>query len=147
MFLWFEDIENENFNLSMLRFTKFIFDLISSPFILNCETSTTAVYLRGKVDFGDWRTFVWIVGRCLIILSTIWKVSKYGAISGPYFPVFALNTEKYGPEITPYLATFLAVQNIWKSEKLNISRKSFWNLYVLLETVFSDVLIPKELNY
>ena len=113
MFLWFEDIENENFNLSMLRFTKFIFDLISSPFILNCETSTTAVYLRGKVDFGDWRTFVWIVGRCLIILSTIWKVSKYGAISGPYFPVFALNTEKYGPEITPYLDTFHAVINVY----------------------------------
>ena len=25
--------------------------------------------------------------------SFIWKVSKYGVISGPYFPVFALNTE------------------------------------------------------
>ena len=37
------------------------------------------------------------------------KVSKYGVISGPYFPVFRLNTGKYGPEITPYLATFHAV--------------------------------------
>ena len=26
---------------------------------------------------------------------TAWKVSKYGAISGPYFPVFGLNTEIY----------------------------------------------------
>ena len=26
-------------------------------------------------------------------------------MSGPYFPVFGLNTEKYGPEITPYLDT------------------------------------------
>ena len=95
MFLWFEDIENKNFNLSMLRFTKFIFDLIFSPFILNCETSTTAVYLRGKVDFGDWRTFLWIIGRWLIILSTIWKVSKYG------------------PEITPYMDTFHAVINVY----------------------------------
>ena len=25
--------------------------------------------------------------------STAWKVSKYGAFSGPYFPVFGLNTE------------------------------------------------------
>ena len=23
---------------------------------------------------------------------TAWKVSKYGVISGPYFPVFAMNT-------------------------------------------------------
>ena len=37
------------------------------------------------------------------------KVSKYGVISGPYFPVFRLNTGKYGPEITPYLGTFHAV--------------------------------------
>ena len=28
-------------------------------------------------------------------ISTVWKVSKYGVISGPYFPVFGLNTEIY----------------------------------------------------
>ena len=28
--------------------------------------------------------------------STAWKVSKYGVFSGPYFPVFRLNTEIYG---------------------------------------------------
>ena len=50
-----------------------------------------------------------------------WKVFKYGFISGPYFAVFGLNTErydlsvfrpntgKYDPEITPYLETFHAV--------------------------------------
>ena len=27
---------------------------------------------------------------------TMLKVSKYGVISGPYFPVFGLNTEIYG---------------------------------------------------
>ena len=27
---------------------------------------------------------------------TAWKVSKYGVISCPYFPVFGLNTERYG---------------------------------------------------
>ena len=26
---------------------------------------------------------------------TAWKVSKYGVISGPYFPAFGLNTETY----------------------------------------------------
>ena len=34
---------------------------------------------------------------------------KYGVISDPYFPVFGLNTGKYGPEITPYLDTFHSV--------------------------------------
>ena len=27
--------------------------------------------------------------------NTVWKVSKYGVLSGPYFPVFGLNTEFY----------------------------------------------------
>ena len=39
-------------------------------------------------------------------------MSKYGVISGPYFPVLGLNTGKYGPGITPYLDTFHAVQEI-----------------------------------
>ena len=34
----------------------------------------------------------------------------YGVISGPYFRVFNSNTGKYGPEITPYLDTFHAMQ-------------------------------------
>ena len=36
-------------------------------------------------------------------------MSRYGVISGPYFPVFGLNTGKYGPKITPYLDTFQAL--------------------------------------
>ena len=42
-----------------------------------------------------------------------WKLSKYGVISGPYFPVFGLifnpNAGKCGPGKTPYLDTFHAV--------------------------------------
>ena len=41
-------------------------------------------------------------------------MSKYGVFSGPYFPVFGLNTGKYGPEKTPYLDTFHAVKVNWK---------------------------------
>ena len=37
-------------------------------------------------------------------LHTAWKMSKYGVLSGPYFPVF-------GPEITPDLDTFHAVSS------------------------------------
>ena len=55
---------------------------------------------------------------------TAWKVSKYGVVSGTYFLVFLLNTEryylsvfspntgKYGPEISPYLETFHAVISV-----------------------------------
>ena len=40
------------------------------------------------------------------VLSTARKVSKYVVFSGSYFSVFSPNTEKYGPEKTPYLDTF-----------------------------------------
>ena len=42
--------------------------------------------------------------------NTASKVLNYGVVSGPYFPVFSPNTGKYGPEITPYLGTFDAVE-------------------------------------
>ena len=42
-------------------------------------------------------------------MMTAGKVSKYGVFSGPYFPVFGMNTGKYGPDKTPYLDTFHAV--------------------------------------
>ena len=42
----------------------------------------------------------------LAISYTAWKVSKYGVISGRYFPLFSPQTGKYGLEISPYLDTF-----------------------------------------
>ena len=35
------------------------------------------------------------------VIFTAWKLSKYGAISGLYFPAFGLNTERYS-SISPY---------------------------------------------
>ena len=47
-------------------------------------------------------------------INSLRKVSKYGVISGPYFPVF-------GPEIIPDLDTFHAVtffhNKFWKTLK------------------------------
>ena len=40
---------------------------------------------------------------------TVWKKFKYGVFSGPYFPAHRLDTGKYGPEETPYLDSFHAV--------------------------------------
>ena len=61
-------------------------------------------------------------------LYPAWKVFKYGVISGPYFPVYGLkfspNTGKYGPETTPYLDTFHAVNCsatailVWRSKQV-----------------------------
>ena len=58
----------------------------------------------------------------IYVTYTACKVSNYGLFSGPYFPAFGLNTErysypsifspnagKYGQEKTPYLDTFHAV--------------------------------------
>ena len=46
-----------------------------------------------------------------LMLKTVWKVSKYGFFSSPYFPVFALDTENLGtrqdgPEKSPYSDIF-----------------------------------------
>ena len=50
------------------------------------------------------------------------KLSKYRVISGPYFRAFGLNISpkagKYGPEITPYLDTFHAVDNFYVFSEL-----------------------------
>ena len=48
---------------------------------------------------------------CPLTPTTAWKVSKYGVFYGPFFPVFGLNAGKYGPEKTPYLYTFHAVNH------------------------------------
>ena len=61
--------------------------------IINC-LKPLAIFVNSSIFHADY---------------TAWKVSKYGVISGPYFPVFGLNTGKYGSEIIPYLDTFHAV--------------------------------------
>ena len=48
----------------------------------------------------------------IAIGTTASKVSKHRISSGPYIPVLGLNTGKYGPEKTPYLDTFHAVNTI-----------------------------------
>ena len=56
-------------------------------------------------------------------ITTVWKVSKHGVFSGPYFSAFGLNTEgKYSSEKTPYLYTFHAVYSV-KSLQVNLSNR------------------------
>ena len=64
--------------------------------------------------------------------NTAWKVSKYKVFSGPYFPVFGLNTGKYGLEKTLYLDTIHAelLHNTYflHEQQLLKSNSDFWFL-------------------
>ena len=63
-------------------------------------------------------------------------MSKYGVISGPCFPVFVLNTVKYGPEITPYLDGSHAV-TAFTSKR---SSSSGFSISLLLKVIFYNRL-------
>ena len=64
---------------------------------------------------------------------TVWKVSKYGVFSGPYFPSFGLNTEGYG-------VSHFSRSDIYKNfANFHSSRELLW----LIEyTPFMYVNIP-----
>ena len=73
--------------------------------------------------------------------DTSWKMSKYGVISGPYFPVF-------GPEKTPYSDTFhtvwmLLISVIYKIvvEMYQNLRESVWRNWNLYEQRNSKIYI------
>ena len=69
----------------------------------------------------------------LLEIFTAWKVSKYGVIFDPYFPVFGLNAGKYGPEITPYLDTFHAVfRTVQEKTRKNVILKTLFESFARL---------------
>ena len=76
--------------------------------------------------FYSWLSF--IVIHKLYVTNTAREGSKYGAFSGPYFPVFVLNTGKYRPEKTPYLDAFYAMKMCWKlsSRTMNHADEGFF---------------------
>ena len=67
---------------------------------------TAAIHSCFNSSTGHLSTKLRTAGLHFFETDTVWKVSKYGVISGPYFPAFGLNTERY---LTPYLDTFHAV--------------------------------------
>ena len=71
---------------------------------------------------------------------TAWKVPKYRVISGQYFPVFSPNTGKYGPEITPYLDTFHAVNDFLLKRFLE---KDMWVTFITLPCPFCPDFMSK----
>ena len=45
--------------------------------------------------------FVVNIKRINTAINIVWKVSKYGVFSGPYFRVFEVNTENYASVLSP----------------------------------------------
>ena len=83
----------------------------------------------------------------IIISYTTWKVSKYGVFSGQYFPLFRLNTVKYGPKKSPYLDTFHAV--IYCEIRRGYSDLVwhwYYNLYAQNLYTFSDMTMISYFN-
>ena len=72
-------------------------------------------------------------------IFTAWKVSKYGIIRGPYFPVFSPNTRKYGPEITPIWSFFTQwfFLTLLKLYELNVKKLIFLD-WLFTISRFSD---------
>ena len=89
-----------------------------------------------RISITDWKT------RNLNLFLTVWKVSKHGVFSGPYFPVCRLNTEIYGvyqriqsvywkirTRKTPYLDTFHEVSNTTLRKEKQECDKYSWGLF------------------
>ena len=68
---------------------------------------------------------VGLVLRQKLNKSTAQKECRYGLFFCPYFPVFRLNTGKYGPEKTSYLDTFLAVTPLAGSIVILLIQRTF----------------------
>ena len=58
------------------------------------------------------------------LLLTAWKVSRCGVFSGPYFPVFGLNTERYRVEIQSISPYSVRIRENADQNKLRI-----WTLF------------------
>ena len=50
---------------------------------------------KKKYLYVGWRWFSLTEFHCYNCVNTVWKASKCGVFSGPYFLAFGLNTEKY----------------------------------------------------
>ena len=76
-------------------------------------------------------------------LATALKISKYGVISGPYFPVFGVNTEIYGV----HLRIQYEYRKIWTRKNSVFGHFSPSNIYFKLPINSSFVhMIQKTVN-
>ena len=77
--------------------------------------------------------FRWWIKRESWKANTAWKMSKYGFFSGPYFPVFRLNTEIYSVN--------LRIQS--KYRKIRTRKKSVFGHFSRSERVKKHLELPE----
>ena len=88
--LWFEMF---GFSMRFFCFCKWKVKM-KSLVDINYSPGTGKLYLvRQKLLFVQHKKN-WNISNLKNMLIA-WKVSKYGVFSGPYFPVFGMNTERY----------------------------------------------------
>ena len=69
-------------------------------------------------------------------------MSIYAVISGPYFPVFGLNTGKYQPETTPYLDIFHAAFESFNPLLLKIANNILISIHDMLQMcLFGNLVV------
>ena len=127
----------------------------SFDYLIKDATSTCLYEILSKIMEIEFRNYIsgWEI-------STGWKVSKYEASSGPYFP--GLRTEKYGPEKIPYLDTFQAVVisralryvytfirifNMLIENSIQHHRNWILELHFKMRNVMKDFVISRVLCY
>ena len=54
--------------------------------LIVCSVSSEILNAKGSPN---------VSGKIISVLATAWKLSKYGVITGPYFPAFGQNTKRY----------------------------------------------------
>ena len=62
--------------------------------------------------------------------NTAWKVSKYGVIFAPYFPVFGLNKERYSLSLriqSEYRKIRTRNNSVFEHFSRSVSHDCFWN--------------------
>ena len=92
--------------------------LSQGPYVKNYAVIKKSIYnLIGWDEYNIGRTVVERRIKCCQICKmkclakiVCEKCPDAEFSSGPYFPIFSPNTEKYGPEKTPCLDTFHAVK-------------------------------------
>ena len=65
----------------------------------------------------------------LVIFCIAWEVPKYGAFSGPYFPAFGLNTERYS----------VSLRIPSKCGKIRTRRNSVFRYFSCSESLYPQV--------
>ena len=75
------------------------------------------------------------VTTIIFFIATAWKVSKYGVFSGPYFPAFGLNTERYSVSF----CIRSECEKIWTRKNLRI-RTFFMQCAALIIRLFGLIV-------